>query len=189
MPIRTHRGRAAVYRRLWGWPLRSPKHLVLAIILLVAVVTGIGLLLPPPRLTRNMMPNASPAYPPATSVAPAPAADSPPTISVPDTTPAVTPPSPQGLAVAVAWGHQWVNHPPGITPQQWLNGLRPMTTPEWITQMQTIDPATVPTAITGPPQPLSSTATSMQVRLPTNETPVQLTLINTPQGWQVAEYD
>lgn len=46
MPIRTHRGRAAVYRRLWGWPLRSPKHLVGAVVLIGVVVTAVGFLLP-----------------------------------------------------------------------------------------------------------------------------------------------
>jgi hypothetical protein len=30
MPIRTNRGRAAVYRKLWAWPLRSPRHLAMA---------------------------------------------------------------------------------------------------------------------------------------------------------------
>ena len=41
MPIRTNRGRAAVYRRLWGWPLRSPRHLVVALIQMVLILVAI----------------------------------------------------------------------------------------------------------------------------------------------------
>ena len=46
MPIRTNRGRAAVYRRLWGWPLRSPRHLAASIIIFVVVVVALGVLIP-----------------------------------------------------------------------------------------------------------------------------------------------
>ena len=38
MPIRTNRGRAAVYRRLWGWPLRSPRHLIGLVVVVLALV-------------------------------------------------------------------------------------------------------------------------------------------------------
>ena len=43
MPIRTNRGRAAVYRRLWAWPLRSPRHLVGAIVLVIVVAIGVAI--------------------------------------------------------------------------------------------------------------------------------------------------
>lgn len=36
MPLRTGRGRAAVLRRIWGWPLRSPGHLAIAAVVLAA---------------------------------------------------------------------------------------------------------------------------------------------------------
>lgn len=39
MPLRTGRGRAAVLRRIWGWPVRSPGHLaVTAVVIVVAVM-------------------------------------------------------------------------------------------------------------------------------------------------------
>ena len=38
MPIRTNRGRAAVYRRLWSWPLRSPNHLIATIVGFAVVI-------------------------------------------------------------------------------------------------------------------------------------------------------
>lgn len=188
MPIRTHRGRAAVYRRLWGWPLRSPRHLILAIVLCAAVATGIGLVLPnPPPAVRPtpVLPAVASSTPPSA----APTSALAPTISVPVTTPAPAPPDPQGVAVLSDWAQRWVNHPPGTSQQQWLDRLRPLTTDEWITQMQSIDLTTVPTAITGPPQPVSSTASSIQLRLPTNQGDVRVSLVSTPQGWRVAEYD
>lgn len=188
MPIRMHRGKAAVYRRLWGWPLRSPKHLVLAVVLFGAAATAVGFLLPnapPPSLARPSVVPVQSSQPSAVVSTTA----SPPTLSVPQTTPGPTPPDPQGLAVLNAWAMQWVNHPPGTTQQQWLDQLRPFTTDEWIAFMQSIDLVTVPTTITGSPQTVSSTATSMQVRLPTNQGDVLVSLVNTPQGWRVTEYN
>src|SRR2546430_11721460 len=43
MPVRTDRGRAVIYRRIWGWPLRSPRRLALAAV--VAAVAGLGIAL------------------------------------------------------------------------------------------------------------------------------------------------
>ncbi len=43
MPVRTRRGRAAVYRKFWGWPLRSITHLAITSIVMVIAVTAIGL--------------------------------------------------------------------------------------------------------------------------------------------------
>ena len=41
MPIRTNRGRVAVYRKLWGWPMRSPQHLIATALVVLAVVLSI----------------------------------------------------------------------------------------------------------------------------------------------------
>lgn len=190
MPIRTHRGRAAVYRRLWGWPLRSPKHLVGALIVLAALATTIGVLLPEPP-PRHRYPAEEPTYqqrpaPPAPETANA----APPTFSVPNTPAPPAPPSPQGLAAAEAWGKQWVNHPPGTAAPQWVQRLAPYTTDEFITEMATVDPANVPaTAVTGPPAPLRSTANTMDVRLPTDGGDIEVEVVKTPQGWRVSGYD
>src|ERR1700742_4373259 len=46
MPIRTNRGRAAVYRKLWGWPMRSPRHLVVLLVVVGAVVLTVGIVVP-----------------------------------------------------------------------------------------------------------------------------------------------
>lgn len=42
MPIRTNRGRAAVYRRVWGWPLRSPRHLAATLSVVAVLAAGLG---------------------------------------------------------------------------------------------------------------------------------------------------
>ena len=46
MPIRTHRGRAAVYRKFWGWPVRSPAHLTGTVLAAVVIAVGVGVVLP-----------------------------------------------------------------------------------------------------------------------------------------------
>lgn len=196
MPIRTHRGRAAVYRRLWGWPLRSPKHLIGALLVVAAVATAIGFMLPEAPPARVYRDNATAAEQEnarresedssATSAEEA----APPTFSVPQTPPAAAPPNPEGLAVAEKWAKEWANHPPGTPREQWLGRLKPHTTEEFLPVMESVDPANVPaTALTGPPAPLESTATSMDVRLPTNAGDLTILVISTPQGWRVAGYD
>jgi hypothetical protein len=190
MPIRTHRGRAAVYRRLWGWPLRSPKHLVFAVVLFAVAATVIGLLLPEPPPPPRAESERYTEQPPPPSAVRQTSHASPPSFSVPMGAPPAAAPNPDGLAVAETWGKQWVNHPPGTNKQQWMERLRPYTSDEFITVMDSIDPANVPaTAITGPPRAVESTASSMEVRLPTNAGDVQVRVSSTPQGWRVAGYD
>lgn len=193
MPIRTHRGRAAVYRRLWGWPLRSPKHLLAAVVLFGGLATGIGLLLPEPQLNSPQQRGSEQATTEVPNddaiAAERRAAKAPPTISVPQAGPAPAAPSPEGLAAAEAWGRAWVDHPPGTDSQQWLQRLRPYTTDEFITVMSSVDPANVPsTEVSGPAAPLESTSGSMDVRLPTNAGDLEILVIRTGQGWKVADY-
>ncbi|GAA4858987.1 hypothetical protein [Saccharopolyspora rosea] len=189
MPIRTHRGRAAVYRRLWGWPLRSPKHLAGAVVVLAVLATAIGFLLPDPPPNKQLAAtrgHTTTRYPAEARPSPA---KSPPTISVPDTTPPPVPPDPAGLAEVTAWAQRWVTPPPGTSKQQWLNGLRPFVTDEFFAEMATVDPANSAGAVTGPPTPLRSTATSMDVRLPTDLGQLIVRVNRTPAGWRVAMYD
>lgn len=199
MPIRTHRGRAAVYRRLWGWPLRSPKHLIFAVVLVVAAASGVGLLLPEPPPSEAVAQarqddGSDPSRTTTGSSEPSSeetgfASAEPPSISVPSKPPEPAPPDPAGLAVVDAWGRQWVEHPPGTTNGQWLNRLRPYTTDEFITQMTSIDPANVPAnAVTGPVTAISSTETAMRVRLPTDAGIVEVRVVDSGQGWRVANY-
>lgn len=195
MPIRTHRGRAAVYRRLWGWPLRSPKHLIGAVLVLAVTASIVGVLLPEPppqeerdhvsdvRSDRDVAQGGSVAGGSRDTPAP-------PTVSVPTEAPASVPPSDAGLTVVREWGERWTNHPAGLTAKQWLDRLRPYTTDEFITVMSTVDPVNVPaTKVTGPPVPRESTKTSMRVVLPTDGGKLRIHVVRTSEGWRVAGYD
>lgn len=189
MPIRTHRGRAAVYRRLWGWPLRSPKHLATAVVALAVVATAIGFLLPEPPPSENMAAPRTTAYPHSAVVPPPTRTKSPPTISVPQAAPTPVAPDPAGLAVVEQWGKAWVDHPVGADRQQWLDKLRPYTTDEFLTEMASVDPSNAGNVITGATTAVSSTAGSMVVRLPTDIGALSVTVNKTPAGWRVAQYD
>ena len=188
MPIRTHRGRAAVYRRLWGWPLRSPMHLVGALVLVAVVVSVVGFLLPEQAPTRPRGAGTSSSGQQA--VQPPPPKPSPPTFRPPMGAPNPSAPDPAGLAVAENWGKQWANHPPGVNRQQWAERMRPYTSDEFLPLMDSVDPANVPAkAITGPATSLRSAGSSMDVRLPTDAGDIQVQVLQTPQGWRVAGYD
>ena len=191
MPIRTHRGRAAVYRRFWGWPLRSPKHLAAALVVVGAVATVIGLVLPEPPPSRNVAAGGRTTEREQTSQhsAVVPTTKRPPTISVPQAGPTPTAPDPAGVAIVEKWGEAWVNHPVGADRQQWVNGLRPLTTDEFLTELSTVDPVNAGNVITGAPAAVTSTAGSMVVRLPTDIGVLNVTVNKTPAGWRVAQYD
>lgn len=188
MPIRTHRGRAAVYRRLWGWPLRSPKHLVGAVVLIGVVVTAVGFLLPEQTTVRPRGADRSASGRPAAEQPPP--KPSPPSFRPPTGAPAPSAPDPEGLAVAEKWGQQWVNHPPGVDRAQWAERLRPYTSDEFLPLMSSVDPANVPAkAITGPVTSMRSSGSSMDVRLPTDAGDIRVQVIRAPQGWRVAGYN
>lgn len=202
MPIRTNRGRAAVYRRLWGWPLRSPKHLVITLIGVVVLAIVIGIVAA--RVHGTTRPTATgsavlgtttngltttgdagstgngtttSAAPPVTRLA------------GPPETPVSAPPAPAALTVITTWGRLWVNHPSGMTTAQWLAQLAPYTTQEFLPQMNTVDLANVSaTQVTGGPTVTKSFTSSVEALLPTNGGQLDITAIATPQGWLVSGY-
>jgi hypothetical protein len=198
MPIRTNRGRAAVYRRLWGWPLRSPKHLASALIVLAVLVTGLGILLPKtlgnkvspvpadPFAASSSTSSRLPVGAPITSTTSSPL---PTRLSSPLATPTSAAPNVEGLSVAKKWAAAWVTHPAGITTQQWLEGLRPFTTEEYLPEMSTVDPGNIPaTKITGEPATVNSFTSSLEVNIPTNGPKLNITVVSTTVGWRVAHY-
>jgi hypothetical protein len=196
MPIRTNRGRAAVYRRLWGWPLRSPRHLMGTLVFLAILITALGIVLP--KAVGKNQAKAAPVTgisTPATTTAPGVAAPVP-TSNLPTrlTTPLVTPTSaaPNGDAVRVAkeWAAAWVDHPPGITSAQWLEKLKPFTTEEYLPVMSSVDPANIPaTKVTGEPVAGTSYTSSVQLTIPTDGPKLAITVVSTNAGWRVADYD
>lgn len=199
MPIRTHRGRAAVYRRLWGWPLRSPKHLTGALVLLTALVISVGIVLPQVFGDGDSGGlAASPAGETSTSSGAGVADPSsetgsgeslPTRLTEPRESPTSAPPDPGALRVAGEWAAAWVNHPKGTTNEQWLDNLRPLTTQEYLPRMRTVDPANIPaTKVTGDPKARRSFTSSVEATVATNGPELRLTVVETNAGWRVADY-
>lgn len=190
MPIRTHRGRAAVYRRFWGWPVRSPKHLVATVLALVVITIGAERALPEGRVSAvHAVPARSPQ---ASSFAPAPrSALGEAGIAQQPRTPTPSIPAPAAaLTVARSWVSAFLTVPKGITPARWVEQLRPYTTDDLFPQLQSIDPANVPAAqIIGPLRTVSVGASSAEVDVPTTAVVVRLLLVSTPAGWRVASYE
>lgn len=127
--------------------------------------------------------------PPEPTGAPTTSSPLPTRLSAPPSPP-TTAPDPAALDVATRWTTAWANHPDGVSTYQWLQGMRPYTTEEYMTIMESIDPANVPaTKVTGPATVLSSVAGSIDVRVPTDGGPLAITLIKTGDGWRVTHYD
>ncbi|MFI5612323.1 hypothetical protein [Amycolatopsis sp. NPDC051903] len=196
MPIRTNRGRAAVYRRLWGFPLRSPRHLAGTVVFLAILVTALGIVLPKvmgkPATATPAGPAATSSAAPTTGVAaPVPSTETLPTrLSSPLLTPTSAPPNPEAVDVAKQWATAWVNHPEGISNADWLKGMRPLTTDEFLPVMSTVDPANIPaTRVTGEPAVESSFTSSVKVIVPTDGPKLLITVVNTGAGWRVSDYD
>jgi len=191
VPIRTHRGRAAVYRTFWGWPLRSPKHLIASVLVVSAIAVGIGVVLPDSRAASRPGPVA-----PSTTLQ-----ARPPLPAVPLATPGADPVGPPGpsspraaapaaaLAAARSWVQAFLTVPKGISSARWAEQLRPYTTDELLPELQSVDPANVPAArITGEPRTVSLSASSAEVDVPTSVVVVRLLMVSTPAGWRVAGY-
>lgn len=202
MPIRTNRGRAAVYRRLWGWPMRSPRHLAVVVFVVAVLVIAIGIIVPQltgsndrrtgaaAETTSSGTKTTAPSTPGATNTPQSTATTQLPTRITPTETPTSAPPAPAALDVAESWGQAWVNHPAGVKNEQWLADLRPFTTEEYLTEMATVDPANIgATKITGPPVANESFTSSIKVTLPTDDGDLLITVIDTPDGWRVAFYE
>lgn len=193
MPIRTHRGRAAVYRRIWGWPMRSPAHLVGTVILVAAIIVSVGIVVP--RLAGDgsgagASPDGGQAGTASTTDTTATRGPLPTRLTEPLVSPTSAPPDPEALWVARRWATAWATHPRGMTSQQWLDRLRPYTTEEYLPRMRTVDPANIPaTTVTGAPTVTASYTGSVEVQVPTDGPTLAITVIETDTGWRVARYD
>jgi hypothetical protein len=195
MPIRTHRGRAAVYRKLWGWPLRSPRHLVIAVFAFAVLAIAIGFVVPRAASPFTGGAGDRPAGTPSNGVLSSPGASgagAASTSRVPRVTlapPAPAPPAPEALAVAEAWARAWVNHPAGMTNEEWTAQLAPLTTEEFLPQLHTVDPANIPsTTVTGKAEPITASARAVEVKIATDGAELRLTVIATGAGWRVSAF-
>jgi hypothetical protein len=203
MPIRTSRGRSAAYRGVWQWPLRSPARLAVTVLVIVAVAALVGVLAGANGRSDSggIVGFASPTSAPQVASPPAGNSFEPlaaPTASVLPPVPALAPTTlplsqapPAALQVAARWAAAWVRPPGGTTAQQWLDGLRPTTTDEFLGVLTTVDPSSVPaTRVTGAPKAVQVAARSVQVDVPTDALTLLVTVVDTDTGgWRVSDYD
>ncbi|NIJ13889.1 hypothetical protein FHU38_004233 [Saccharomonospora amisosensis] len=193
MPIRTNRGRAAVYRRLWGWPLRSPVHLFGTVVLVVAVIVAAGIVVP-----RLLGPDGGTGATPPGSAAGSTSdiqretgsSRLPTRLSEPLASPTTAPPDPEALRVAREWATRWATHPEGTTIDQWIERLRPYTTEEYLPRMRSVNLANIPaTRVTGEPKATNSFTSSVDVEVSTDGPTLLVSVVRTDKGWRVAGYD
>ncbi|GGU79968.1 hypothetical protein [Lentzea flava] len=193
MPIRTNRGRAAVYRRLWGWPLRSPRHLAASIIIFVVVVVALGVIIPkvldrgpvtPTVAGQSTSPQGTQVGQLPSSGASLPTKQPPPSISA-----SAAPPQADAQLIAELWAENWIKPPPDNDVNKWLAQLRPYTTEEFLAQMATIDPKNAPDKITQKVTPKKSFTSSADFEVGTDIGKVVITLVKTPSNeWRVNSY-
>ena len=193
MPIRTNRGRAAVYRRLWGWPLRSPRHLAASIIIFVVLVVALGVIIP---RVLDRKPSTQTAAGASTSQQgtqvgqlPSSGASLPTKEPAPSISASAAPPQADAQLVAELWAENWIKPPPDDDVNKWLTQLRPYTTEEFLAQMATIDPKNVPDKITQKVTPKKSFTSSADFEVGTDLGKVVITLVKAPDGkWRVNSY-
>lgn len=194
MPIRSPRGRSAAYRSLWQWPLRSPARLAATVVALllvaVAVTIGIGMLAGPPRGGLGALPTNDPTARPTSG----PGASSSGTAgiaptSAPSPLPLTAAPA-EALDAAERWARAWVRPEEGTSTEEWLDGLRPLTTEEYLGVLGGVDPENIPaTRVTGEPEALRVAERNVQVEVPTDALTLRVLVIDTDAGWRVAGYD
>ncbi|NMH98919.1 hypothetical protein [Pseudonocardia acidicola] len=200
MPIRSPRGRGAAYRSVWQWPLRSPARLAVTAVVVIAVAVGVSLAVTSLRGTpaAGLLAGGSDtaATPGVSDPSQVGAGAAGPTVLPPvaPLTPTALPLSQAPVAalqVASRWSAAWVNHPAGITSEQWLAGLRPYTTDEYLAQLTDVDPANVPAdRVTGPPRAVQVAPRSLKVEVPTDALTLLVLVVDTDNnGWRVAGYD
>jgi hypothetical protein len=202
MPIRTSRGRAAAYRSVWQWPLRSPARLAVSVAVLVAVAALVGV--GAAAAGGDRAAPAAPVEPTRTSTVASPyafgtvaptSASAPSVLSpVPELNPTTLPLAQApaaALEVAGRWAVAWVRPPAGTTAATWLDGLRPNTTAEYLGVLGGVDPANIPaTKVTGAPTAVRVSPRSVVVDVPTDALTLRATVVVTETGaWKVSGYD
>src|SRR4051812_46486428 len=153
MPIRTNRGRAAVYRRLWAWPLRSPNHLIATIVGFAVVIILFSSVIP--AMVKGSRGTGSTTGAVSTSaqasgqvgVVPTgvPSISLPTKAPSPSSAPPSAEPDPEAAITADLWADRWITRPADNKNSTWLETLKEYTTEELLPQMATVDPGNLPT--------------------------------------------
>ncbi|MEO6084510.1 MAG: hypothetical protein ABIQ18_15525 [Umezawaea sp.] len=200
MPIRTNRGRAAVYRRLWAWPLRSPNHLAATIIGIAVVVIVFSSVIPA-MVKGTKGGSATNGAATTSSQASGQVGVIPtgvPTISLPSKAPAPSsdPPSaapdPDALLTAENWAEAFITRPADNSNATWLETLKPYTTEEELPVLKTVDPRNLPNALDGEVKLKASHADSVVYEIGLKGGAggtLQMTLVKRNEKWLVHKYD
>lgn len=196
MPIRTNRGRAAVYRRLWGWPLRSPNHLIATIVGFAVLVFVLSFVVP------NLGKGSNAAGPQTgvgttstegqVGVLPSgvPSISLPTKAPPPSSNPPTAAPDDDAQLIADTWAMAWSIHPAGITNEQWLAKLKGSTTDELLPRMASVDPVQLPDGgLDGPVTPREShTDSAVYVVGLKAGGKLVMTLVKRTEGWRVHQF-
>ncbi|GAA4541440.1 hypothetical protein [Pseudonocardia xishanensis] len=192
MPIRSPRGRAAAYRALWSWPLRSPLRLAVTAVVVAALALLVSLLLSGRESADQVAAPGGRTVPTTSARSPSSLAPTalPPVAPLTPTTLPLSAAPPAAVQVAQNWAAAWANHPAGTTTQTWVAGLTPFTTAEYVGTLSGVDPANIPASrVTGPARPTEVSPRSISVEVPTDAVTLAITVVETEAGWRVAGYD
>lgn len=92
--------------------------------------------------------------------------------------------------VTLFWGLAWVEHPPKVSRDAWLERLRPYTTDELLAKLSALDPETIPaTGVIGLPVTMRSHTDSALMSLQTNGPELEIALLKVAGDWLVSGYD
>jgi hypothetical protein len=196
VPIRTPRGRSAAYRSVWQWPLRSPLRLATVVLVVVAAAVaatvGLGLLngtgpAAQPAAGPTGRPTAGPTTGPG-SGAPVPSGTATGTTAA-SPLPLSQAPA-EALTAAERWARAWVRPAEGTSARQWLDGLRPLTTEEYLGVLSGVDPENIPaTEVVGEAEAVRVADRNVQVEVETDVLTLRVLVVDTEVGWRVAGYD
>jgi hypothetical protein len=178
------------------WPLWSWRNLSITSAAVLLMLYGMGHVIQPAKITLTTVhaplaatasprpPAPGPSVPPAAPSSPVPA-----TVPItPKPTLAVSGTSNQSVTrLATAFAQAWSSS--GRSQQEWTQGIQLFVTPALAAGLARTDPARVPaTKVTGEAVLLTASATSAQVRVPTDGGSIVVTLKQAASGpWQVSE--
>ena len=187
------RGQASTILR---WPLWSWRNLCVTAAALLLVLYGLGLVIEPAKITLTaghvplVTASPTPSEPPMSVSSSAPSSSA--GATAPNTTPStsgtLSPSTSESVTrVATAFAQAWSSS--GRSQQEWTRGIQPFVTPALAAGLAQTDPARVPaTKVTGEAVLLTASATSAQVRVPTDGGSIVVTLKRAGSGpWRVSD--
>lgn len=176
------------------WPLWSWRNLSVTATVLLLVLYGLGRVVEPTKisLSKTHRPLVAASQASSQPVDPAPTASSPAPVAVPTTTPTTLPipdtdQNDSVTRLATAFAKAWSSST--RSQQEWTRGIQPFVTPALAAGLAQTDPARVPaTKVTGEAALVTASATSGQVKVPTDGGSILVTLRRSLTApWKVSD--